>query len=272
MRRFRLHYVVWVGVLCFLAGVLTACNTVQKNVPEPYKGGPQPWADQPLTASAVTVREGVNYLSDLTWESATNGWGSVERDRSNGEAASGDGRTLTLNGQTFSKGLGAHAASRIVYDLGGQCRSFKASVGMDDEVGSRGSVVFQVFADGNQLYDSGTMTGDTATKTLDINITGKTRLELVVTIAGDNNYYDHANWADARLECSPSTVTSLAGTYQIVAQHSSKCLDVSGVSQRNGTNIQQFTCYTVNNQIWDVKPFGELIETFENLSILRKNG
>ena len=47
------------------------------------------------------------YLSDLTWTSMTNGFGPVEKDQSNGWNGTGDGRTLTLNGTTYAKGLGA---------------------------------------------------------------------------------------------------------------------------------------------------------------------
>ena len=42
--------------------------------------------------------------------------------------------TLTINGVTFAKGLGAHAASDVSYFLGGACTRFKASIGIDDEV------------------------------------------------------------------------------------------------------------------------------------------
>jgi len=40
----------------------------------------------------------------------TNGWGPVERDRSNGESAPGDGNPLTLDGVVYLKGLGILAA------------------------------------------------------------------------------------------------------------------------------------------------------------------
>ena len=42
--------------------------------------------------------------------------------------------TLTLNGITYAKGLGAHAASDVAYRSAG-CTRFKATVGIDDEVG-----------------------------------------------------------------------------------------------------------------------------------------
>ena len=68
-----------------------------------------------------------------------------------------DHNTLTLNGTTFPKGLGTHAASELTLStLGAACSRFTASVGVDDEVGdTAGSVVFQVFADRTKVYDSG---------------------------------------------------------------------------------------------------------------------
>jgi hypothetical protein len=39
----------------------------------------------------------------------TNSWGPVEKDRSNGEAGSNDGRTISLDGEKYSRGLGVHA-------------------------------------------------------------------------------------------------------------------------------------------------------------------
>lgn len=139
------------------------------------------------------------YLSDLNWLSATNGWGPVERDKSNGEQVSGDGKTITLNGITYSKGLGVHANSEVTYVLNGQYSTFLSDIGVDDEVGSNGSVAFQVWGDGIKLYDSGVMTGSSSTKLVNIDISGVNVLKLVVTNGGDNINYDHADWANARL-------------------------------------------------------------------------
>jgi alpha-galactosidase len=145
-----------------------------------------------------------SYLSDLAWTYMTNGWGPAEKDMSNGETASGDGNTITLNGTTYAKGLGVHANSEIRYNLGGNYTRFTAAIGVDDEVGSNGTVVFQVWADGVKLYDSGVMNGSTATKNVDVDITGKSELTLIVTDGGDNINYDHADWANAKVTASGS--------------------------------------------------------------------
>jgi len=139
------------------------------------------------------------YLSDMSWLESTNGWGPVEKDRSNGESALGDGNIITINGTTYEKGLGAHAESVVSYYIGGKFSKFIADVGIDDEVGNNGSVTFQVWADGNKIYESGVITGSSPAEPIDVDITGAKILKLVVTNAGDNNAYDHADWGGAKI-------------------------------------------------------------------------
>lgn len=141
------------------------------------------------------------YLSDLSWASMTNARGPVERDLSNGEQGAGDGHTITLNGQTYAKGLGTHANSEVRYGISG-CTRFQASAGVDDEVGANGSVLFQGYLDGVKAYDSGLVTGASATKDIDLDTTGKSELRLVVSNGGDDGSYDHADWANARVTCA----------------------------------------------------------------------
>ncbi len=204
-----------------IAEVLAACSS-PNNAPGPYAAGPAPWSDTGEgTVFTQAVPSGNVYLSDLNWLSATNGWGPVERDRSNGETALGDGRPITLNGVVYAKGLGAHAHSEIIYNLGGNCSRFQAAVGLDDEVDHQtqwGSVIFRVLVDGVQIFDSGVMRGNSPTQRIDVDVSGRQELQLVITDAGDNNYYDHADWADARLVCAETgggnpAVQGLTGEY-----------------------------------------------------------
>jgi glucose/arabinose dehydrogenase len=159
-----------------------------------------PAAGLRLTATYTSTAT-TSYLSDLAYTVVANGWGPVEKDTSNGESAAGDGHPITLNGTVFAKGLGAHAASDIRYAANGACTTFSVKVGVDDEEGTHGSVIFQVFADGTKLADSGLMTATSATKPLTVDLTGKTTLQLVVTDGGDGADYDHADWADAQITC-----------------------------------------------------------------------
>ena len=82
-----------------------------------------------LETAAPTTR----YLSDMTWSSMTNGWGPVEKDKTNGDSAAGDGGPIKLRGTVYPKGLGAHAPSDVRYLLGGNCSTFTAQVGVDDD-------------------------------------------------------------------------------------------------------------------------------------------
>jgi len=144
---------------------------------------------------------GTSYLSDVTWLSAENGWGPVERDRSNGEQGAGDGGPLTIGGVQYEKGLGVHAQSAIEYYLGGTCSAVSADVGVDDEEGSAGSVTFEIWADGVKVADSGVVTNAMPAVPLQADVTDATFLGLVVTDGGDGINNDHADWADAQLTC-----------------------------------------------------------------------
>ncbi len=141
----------------------------------------------------------VTWLSDLAATSATNGLGPVEQNFSNGGANAKDGGAINLNGVSTIKGLGAHANSEIVYDLAGKYSQFQTEVGIDDEVGSAGSVVFQVVVDGVVKFQSGVLNGSSATVPVDVSVAGAQALKLVVTDGGDGTADDHADWANARL-------------------------------------------------------------------------
>ncbi|SDT63342.1 NPCBM/NEW2 domain-containing protein [Jiangella sp. DSM 45060] len=161
-----------------------------------------------LFAAAFTSRSlpdppaGSPWVSDVDWLSATNGWGPVERDTSNGEDAPGDGRPLSVGGVTHAKGLGVHADSRVSYYLGGACTRLIAVVGVDDEIPDYGSVRFSVVGDGELLHRSDVLTGLSDPVPLDVDLTGIHYLDLVVDGASDGVGGDHADWASARLTCT----------------------------------------------------------------------
>lgn len=147
-------------------------------------------------------------LSALTPVSATNGYGPYERDSSNGGPAAGDGRRITVNGQSFDSGLGVHAGSELRYTVPAGCHWFWSTVGVDDSTGKRGSVVFQVFNGSSKVFDSGLLTGASANATASVGVTAGATLRLVVTDAGDGGHYDHADWAGANFACTTPTATT----------------------------------------------------------------
>ena len=154
----------------------------------------------------IYTTENIVYLSDLTWVSATNGWGQVEIDMSNGENLPKDGEPLTIRGMSFSKGIGCHAPSQIIYTINKNYSRFTCYIGVDDEVlpaeeatGQSASVVFQIWLDGVQFFTSPVLVSSSPMQYVDIDVSNVTQLQLVVTDAGDGNAHDHADWADAKL-------------------------------------------------------------------------
>ena len=181
------------------------------------------WSDQPVATGsdgftvtvpghdAVALRvtgvepplpRGRVYLSDLRYTYATNGFGPVELDTTNGEDAALDGTPIRLRGAVYEKGLGVHGPSLIRYRLGRACSRFSADIGIDDDQAGTGSAQFEVWADGERLFRSGTLTGESPQRSLNIDVRDKRELRLFVGIGGDTDAHDHAVWASARLECA----------------------------------------------------------------------
>jgi alpha-galactosidase len=156
--------------------------------------------------SSITVYvpppSGTSYLSDLAWTSASNGWGPVEKDRSNGETGAGDGNPITISGTVYAKGLGSNAPSTVTYYLAGQCTTLDTTVGVDDEKNGKGTVDFQITADGTKVADSGVLNHAAGAKPLHADITGAQNIQLIVTDGGDGTDSDHADWAAPQITCS----------------------------------------------------------------------
>jgi len=161
------------------------------------------WTRGSATVSVpIPPPTGTVYVSDLSFISATNGWGPVERDMSNGEQQAGDGHTISIRGTTYAKGLGVHANGDVALFTGGNCSRFTAVVGIDDEVAPNGSVTFSVVADGKTLVTTPDLTGTSAPYPLDVDVTGAQQLDLVISLVGSSNANDHGDWADAKLACA----------------------------------------------------------------------
>lgn len=154
-------------------------------------------------ASLQTIRgSGFDYLSDLQptdtrhipylnlpWQLA------IDRNVRGGPLFSG--------GQRLLKGLGMHAASRVVYALDHTRGRFEAEIALDDSTGTRGSVVFRVFlAKGEQwqeAFTSQVVRGGDPPRPVSIDLAGAQAITLIVDYADRGDEMDHANWLNARL-------------------------------------------------------------------------
>ena len=121
--------------------------------------------------------------------------------------------SLKIGGKTYTRGVGTHATSTYLVDLGGKGKSFSAKVGVDDQAGESASVAFYVVGDKKTLWESPVLKkGDPAVSCI-VNIQGIRRLGLLVTEADDGKRDDAADWADAFISysgISPAPVVPVA--------------------------------------------------------------
>jgi alpha-glucosidase len=186
-----------------------ASGTVEVPVTAEFRDSGRPYAASNQATVWVTPPplDGLVYLSDLEWSQQSNGYGPIERDQSNGQAAADDGRPIEIDGVVYEKGVGMHATGSLTTWLGGTCSTFDAIVGIDDEVletpgeSGIGSVQFRVFGDGVLLAETAVLTNDDAALPLSVDVTGVEQLQIVAHEATNGKNFDHADWADAKLTC-----------------------------------------------------------------------
>jgi len=107
-------------------------------IAEPTKDGTEEdhtnWCDAYLIDDTGAKK----YLSDMTPVSVVQGWKELGIDQSV------KGLALQIAGETFTKGLGSHSASKIIYRLDNNYTEFHAKVGIDDNAGPAGTAIFKV--------------------------------------------------------------------------------------------------------------------------------
>ena len=187
--------------------------------------------------------ENVDYLSDLEWETAEAGYGTVNRDMSS------EGHQICLTDENqkpvvYEKGIGTHAQSRIVYDVKGKGYTrFKSVVGIDYSQypgGTGASVNFKVYFNdesSNPVYESGEMGCGTPGKVLDISIDGTVEKLILVAEQGENNWSDHADWADARF-LTEYKVVDKTELNALIEQ--AEAIDLNGYQDTEGDDFASF--------------------------------
>ena len=135
------------------------------------------------------------WLSDISYDSYTQGYNTLQQDNSIG------GGPLSINGIIYKKGIGTHSYSEIIYTIGGKYHQFESWVGIDDyhsDLG-KGSAQFEIYGDNKLLYRSKILKINTPPEHILLNIHSVNKIKLVVTDGGDEIEYDHADWGNARL-------------------------------------------------------------------------
>jgi hypothetical protein len=109
---------------------------------------------------------------------------------------------LRIGSKTFARGLGTHANSLTVIELGKGCKTFKSQIGADLNDPTRkagGSVVFIVKTDGKERFRSQILKPGDEPVAVSVDLTGAKRLELITDTSIKGYTGDHADWADARI-------------------------------------------------------------------------
>ena len=147
----------------------------------------------------VEVVSEYDYVSDLQEVSSRVGDGVLRKDKS----IKGGTITLLKDGSdfTYSKGIGAHANSEVVYNIENKGYDyFESYIGVDQSVkGTAASVTFEVWVDGEKKFDSKVFKHDTGSEYVRVDVSGAKEVKLITTDADiSRNTYDHSIWADAK--------------------------------------------------------------------------
>lgn len=149
-------------------------------------------------ARARILGGAVTYLSDreadrAVYESYVGPTRPYRRD------ASVAGRRLRLGGQSYDRGLGTQSRTLLAYRLPADAKRFQATVGLDDEAGPLGSVVFKVLVDGRPTYQSPDMGAGEAPRAVDVDVAGGKVLILTTEFGQRGDVQDGGDWAEARI-------------------------------------------------------------------------
>jgi hypothetical protein len=140
----------------------------------------------------------LTYLSDLepakvTESSTLEGTDHVKRDKNL------DGGPMRINGVTYTKGLAVPATTEMIYNIGGDYKSFKAVVGFDDQVGGDSNVSILVEGDGKEIYKADLKRADKKKIDLNLDVKNVKNLRIVVKSADLLDLGYHVNFADAKV-------------------------------------------------------------------------
>ena len=114
---------------------------------------------------------GVIPLVDYPFESHKQEWGKMHKNESI------EGHKFNVNGQLYANGLGIHASSMTVFDIGKKFSTIKFSTGLDDESLCSEGVAVEILGDGKTLSKTPYFRNGELQK-IEANITGVQKLTI----------------------------------------------------------------------------------------------
>jgi len=146
------------------------------------------------------VKEEKVYLSEVEWSKASVGWGHPARDQYYSDRKIQNVVLLNVGGQFYSRGLYAHVPAVYEYDLNKGWTTFSSVIGLQDNATTWPSFVkFVVKGDGKVLYESKPLKRPNTEK-LSVDVSGVSKLELIVESAGKDNHFCWSIWCNPQLK------------------------------------------------------------------------
>jgi len=109
---------------------------------------------------------------------------------------------LVIAGKEYAKGLGVHANATTKVGLNKEFDFFESDIGASK---NKGTVVFEVLADGEIIYKSEIMTTATSPIHIKLPVKNVSVLTLIVNDAGNGYAHDSAAWGNAMLTATKGT-------------------------------------------------------------------
>lgn len=138
-----------------------------------------------LVLQETAAQERVIWLDEIDpQDNYVQDWGQPEINRSV------VGTPFSVKGRKFERGIGAHAISHMLFDLGGKAKSIRGLVGADDQNLFTTRLEFKIIGDGRLLWTSDVMQCGDEAKPIDVKLTGVDKVLLLVDMCDDEFMYD----------------------------------------------------------------------------------
>ncbi|MFF9778342.1 sigma-70 family RNA polymerase sigma factor [Streptomyces sp. NPDC013978] len=108
---------------------------------------------------------------------------------------------MSVAGKRYANGVTVHGRSSVTIDLNRRCASYDALVGVDDLTHGLGQVYFSVYGNGVRLWKSGLVRGGDPAVPVQVSLSGRRTVRLVVEPQGPHDLVVLADWAESSFRC-----------------------------------------------------------------------
>ncbi|MFJ5996683.1 sigma-70 family RNA polymerase sigma factor [Streptomyces sp. NPDC092370] len=164
--------------------------------PAPPPTSPEPTPPPP---PAPPLAPAVHRWSGLSYDTDGDGTKPEMRIGSSSRVRKRSG--LSIGDQGYAHGVTVHGRSSVTIDLNRSCSSYDALVGVDDMTLRLGTVYFSVYADGVLLWRSPLVEGGDAAVPVQVDLTGRSTVRLVVEARSALDHLMSVDWAESTFTC-----------------------------------------------------------------------